>query len=266
MVNTTVLIVVWVLALRAQRIFWRNRGSRTTGAGRRNHRVRPAGPADHQMRGQEGQERTPAPWRCITGAGHSSARCALSFRLAVAVPDLHLAFIAGTQQILAACLSTRHGLRRRPPAHIEVIVMTTSQRRGRVGSLVRRVLGRSAGAGCDGSPRLLAGQPGRQGTARKYPVQHGLLISWVHWTKGWQTVQYEICSSSHPGLQAGGQVTSGLVATRIPDRWPAVLPPGWAWVRSAEFTSCCRWPQQSAGSHRRTGPGQGHRLMAGLAT
>lgn len=66
--------------------------------------------------------------------------------LAAAVPDLHLASIAGTRQVLAARLSRRHGLRRRPPAHIEVIVMTTSQRPRRAGSPVRRVLGRSARA------------------------------------------------------------------------------------------------------------------------
>jgi hypothetical protein len=66
--------------------------------------------------------------------------------LAVAVPDLHPAFIAGTQQVLAARLSRRHGRRGRPPAHIEVIVMTISQRPRRTGSPVRRVLRRSARA------------------------------------------------------------------------------------------------------------------------
>ena len=62
------------------------------------------------------------------------------------VPDLHPAFIAGTRQVLAARLSRRRGLRRRPPAHIEVIVMTTSQRPRRADSPVRRVLRRSARA------------------------------------------------------------------------------------------------------------------------
>ena len=62
------------------------------------------------------------------------------------MPDLHPAFIAGTQQVLAARLSRRHGRRRMPPAHIEVIVMTISQRPRRTGSSVRRVLHRSARA------------------------------------------------------------------------------------------------------------------------
>ena len=116
--------------------------------------------------------------------------------------------------------------------------MTTSQRPCRADSPVPRVLGRSAALDATAPPASWpAGPPGH---GRKHPVQHGLLIPWVHRTKGWQTVEYEIRSSSHPGLRAGEQVTSGLAATRIPDRWPAVLPPGWAWVRSAEYASCCR--------------------------
>ncbi len=83
------------------------------------------------MRGRESQERAAVPGPA---------------RLAVAMPDLHLASIAGTRQFLAARLSRRHGLKRRPAAHIWRIVMTTSQQRRRAGSPVRRVLGRSARA------------------------------------------------------------------------------------------------------------------------
>lgn len=69
-------------------------------------------------------------------------------RRAVAMADLHPASIAGTQQILHTRLSKRHGLRRRPPAHIEVIAMTIS-RRPRLagsGSPVRRALSSSVRA------------------------------------------------------------------------------------------------------------------------
>ncbi len=72
-----------------------------------------------------------------------------------------------------------------------------------------------------------------------------------------------ICASSHPELRAGGQVTSESAATRIPGRWPAVLPPGWQWVKSSPPPAIA---QQDARSHRRTGPGQGHMLVARLAT
>lgn len=63
-------------------------------------------------------------------------------RRAVAMPDLHPASIAGTQQILHTRLSKRHGLRHRPPAHIEVIAITISRRPRLVGSdsSVRRAL------------------------------------------------------------------------------------------------------------------------------
>ena len=101
--------------------------------------------------------------------------------------------------------------------------------------------GRSSQA-LDATARPRAGQEAGRAApalARKYPVQHGPLIPRVHRMKGSQTAQYEIRARSHPELRAGGQVTSELAATRIPDRWPAVLPPGWAWVRSAEPTSCC---------------------------
>ena len=78
-------------------------------------------------------------------SSYSASRRALAC-LAVAVPDLHPAFIAGTRQLLAARLSRRRGLKRGPPAHIEVIVMAIRQRPRRAGSPVRRVLRRWARA------------------------------------------------------------------------------------------------------------------------
>ena len=108
----------------------------------------------HHRRRHRGRHQL-SPMRCgpWPGAGRlaGTAACRACGRpcgayLAAAVPDLHLAFIAGTRQLLAARLLRRHGLRRRPPAHIEVIVMTTSQRPRRTGSPVRRILRRSARA------------------------------------------------------------------------------------------------------------------------
>ena len=78
-------------------------------------------------------------------SSYSASRRALAC-LAVAVPDLHPAFIADTQQLLAARLPRRYGLKRGPPAHIEVIVMAIRQRPRRAGSPVRRVLDRWARA------------------------------------------------------------------------------------------------------------------------
>jgi Berberine and berberine like len=60
-----------------------------------------------------------------------------------APPTLHQASIAGTQQVLPARLSRRHGLRRRPPVHIEVIVIDNQPAR----APGRRRLASAAGPG-----------------------------------------------------------------------------------------------------------------------
>jgi hypothetical protein len=105
----------------------------------------------HRLQHRGRQQLSPVrcgPWPGAAAGPQPSGHAVVPGRacLAVAVPDLHLASIAGTRQFLAARLSRKHGLRRRPAAHIEVIVMTTSQQPRRAGSPVRRVLGRSARA------------------------------------------------------------------------------------------------------------------------
>ena len=86
----------------------------------------------------------PSPRLCLMRRQVSAAVSSYSAsRRALALPGGRgarppSAFIAGTQQFLAARLPRRHGLKRGPPAHVEVIVMTLSQRPRRADSPVRR--------------------------------------------------------------------------------------------------------------------------------
>ena len=95
--------------------------------------------------------------------------------------------------------------------------------------------GRGGTPTLDATARQLASEEASQAAralARKYPIQHGLLIPWVHRMRGWRTVQYEIRANAHPELKVGGQARTRLAATRIPGTFPAVLPPGWVRVRN----------------------------------
>lgn len=64
----------------------------------------PLARSGHQMRGQESQQADAGAMALHHRRRPQLIPMHLSSRLVVAVPDLHLAFIVGTQQILAACL------------------------------------------------------------------------------------------------------------------------------------------------------------------